>query len=131
MDQPFETRLSDPLGIRGSGSIVLAADSQPDLLPWLKQPKTKKFMGKQDQLAVIAAGLAARRAGLTEEDLRIRTGIYLCVGYIPFERQEIEKIARNSSRNGEFTMDLFSTTGFEEVSPLLTFRCLPNMPIFH
>ena len=88
-------------------------------------------MGKQDQLAVIAAGLAAKSAGMSDEDLRMKTGLYLCVGYIPFERQEIETIAKNSSSNGEFSMELFSTKGFEEVNPLLTFRCLPNMPIFH
>ncbi|MGH9856483.1 MAG: beta-ketoacyl synthase N-terminal-like domain-containing protein, partial [Acidobacteriota bacterium] len=89
------------------------------------------FMGKQDQLAVIAAGMAARDAGLSEKDLRCKTGIYLCVGYIPFEQQDIESIARNSTIDGKFSMDLFSTKGFEQVNPLLTFRCLPNMPIFH
>lgn len=131
MDQPFETRLSHPLKLSGTGSIVVTSDSEIDVLPWLKYRKMKKFMGKQDELAVIASGLAARNAQLSEEDLRSRTGLYLCVGFIPFERQEIETIARNSSDNGTFSMDLFSTKGFDEVNPLLTFRCLPNMPIFH
>jgi hypothetical protein len=131
MDPTFETRLPHPLKLRGTGSIVVAPDSQIDVLPWLKYRKMKKFMGKQDELAVIASGLAARNAHLTEEDLRTKTGLYLCVGFIPFERQEIETIARNSSDNGTFSMNLFSTKGFDEVNPLLTFRCLPNMPIFH
>ena len=130
MDAKSDIEFSNPLTLIGSGSVV--AERGPlNIAPWLKQPKMKKFMGKQDQLAVIAAGLAAREAGLSEDDLRLRTGIYLCVGYIPFEQEDIESIARNSSRNGEFSMELFSTTGFQEVNPLLTFRCLPNMPIFH
>src|SRR5688572_29797121 len=108
MDPTFETRFSDPLTVFGTGSIVLSSDANVDVLPWLKQRKMKKFMGKQDQLAVIAAGVAAQDAGLSEEQLRCRTGIYLCVGYIPFERMEIETIARNSSSNGKFSMDLFS-----------------------
>jgi 3-oxoacyl-(acyl-carrier-protein) synthase len=135
MDSTSETQLSDPIALRGIGTIVVPPEasfsSSVDVLPWLKSRKMRKFMGKQDQLAVIAAGLAAREAGLSEDDLRSRTGIYLCVGYIPFERAEIEVIARNSTRNGQFSMELFSTKGFEEVNPLLTFRCLPNMPIFH
>jgi hypothetical protein len=131
MDPTFETRLPHPLKLRGTGSIVVGQDSHIDVLPWLKYRKMKKFMGKQDELAVIASGLAARNATLSEEDLRTKTGLYLCVGFIPFERQEIETIARNSSDNGTFSMDLFSTKGFDEVNPLLTFRCLPNMPIFH
>ena len=131
MDPAFETRLPHPLKLRGTGSIVVGPDSQIDVLPWLKYRKMKKFMGKQDELAVIASGLAARNAHLSEEELRTKTGLYLCVGFIPFERQEIETIARNSSDNGTFSMDLFSTKGFDEVNPLLTFRCLPNMPIFH
>ncbi|MCI0412070.1 hypothetical protein L0222_04615 [bacterium] len=131
MDAAFETRLSHPLRLRGTGSIVLAPDSEIDVAPWLKHRKMKKFMGKQDELAVIASGLAARNAQLSEEELRTKTGLFLCVGFIPFERQEIETIARNSSDNGTFSMDLFSTKGFDEVNPLLTFRCLPNMPIFH
>jgi 3-oxoacyl-(acyl-carrier-protein) synthase len=131
MDSTSEARFPHPLKIRGTGSIVAAPDSQIDVLPWLKHRKMKKFMGKQDELAVIASGLAARNAQLTDEDLRTKTGLYLCVGFIPFERQEIETIARNSTDNGKFSMDLFSTKGFDEVNPLLTFRCLPNMPIFH
>jgi hypothetical protein len=131
MDPTFETRFPHPLKLRGTGSIVAAQDSEIDVLPWLKYRKMKKFMGKQDELAVTACGLAARNARLSEEDLRTKTGLYLCVGFIPFERQEIETIARNSSDSGSFSMDLFSTKGFDEVNPLLTFRCLPNMPIFH
>lgn len=131
MDPAFETRLPHPLKLRGTGSIVVARDSEIDVLPWLRYRKMKKFMGKQDELAVIAAGLAVRDARLSEEDLRTKTGLYLCVGFIPFERREIETIASNSSDNGKFSMDLFSTKGFDEVNPLLTFRCLPNMPIFH
>jgi 3-oxoacyl-(acyl-carrier-protein) synthase len=106
-------------------------DDPLDVSSWLKSRKSLKFMGKQDLLALRAAGLAVQEAGLPEETLRQRTGIYLSVGYIPFERSNVESLARNSSQNGRFSMDLFSTAALGEVNPLLTFRCLPNMPIFH
>ncbi len=134
MDTSSETGFPDPIVVTGIGSVVISPASrspQPDVLPWLRSRKTRKFMGLQDQLAVIAAGLAAQKAGLSENELQHKTGVYLCVGYIPFEREDIEAIARNSILNGEFSMERFSTAGFDQVNPLLTFRCLPNMPIFH
>jgi len=105
--------------------------AEREVTPWLKSRKMRKFMGMQDQLAVVAAGLAARDAALDDRTLQERTGLYMCVGHIPFERSQIEAIARGSIEGGEFCMERFSTTAFERVNPLLTFRCLPNMPAFH
>jgi 3-oxoacyl-(acyl-carrier-protein) synthase len=105
--------------------------AQREVMPWLKSKKMRKFMGKQDQLAVAAAGRAAKDAALDERTLQERTGIYMCVGHIPFERAQLEAIARGSIQGDEFCMERFSTTAFERVNPLLTFRCLPNMPAFH
>ena len=102
------------------------------MLPWLRSRKMRKYMGKQDELAVIAAGSALRMAGIAPPALDAsRIGVYLCVGYIPFERADIDALTRGSMRDGAFSMELFSTVGVEQVNPLLTFRCLPNMPIFH
>lgn len=101
-----------------------------EVLPWLKSRKMRKFMGKQDELAVVAAGRALRNAGAEVKD-GSRIGVYLCVGYIPFERADIDAITAGSLRDGRFSMEQFSTVGIEQVNPLLTFRCLPNMPAFH
>ncbi len=135
MDRAPENGNEKPVVATGLGRIVLSADRENDdgfdVTPWLKSPKTRKFMGKQDQLAVIAAGRALRGAGVDEASLPHRAGIYLCVGYIPFERQDLEPMVRDSTVSGRFCMERFSTEGVEQVNPLLTFRCLPNMPIFH
>src|SRR6185295_18256557 len=37
----------------------------------------------------------------------------------------------SSIADGAFSMKRFSTDAFSALSPLLTFRCLPNMPAFH
>ena len=115
----------------GSAGEDPASCAEREVMPWLKSKKMRKFMGKQDQLAVAAAGRAARDAALDERTLQERAGLYMCVGHIPFERSHIEAIARGSVRGGEFCMERFSTAAFERVNPLLTFRCLPNMPAFH
>lgn len=125
--------------VTGAASTVLPEQSPADATlaaqresaPWLKNKKMRKFMGKQDHLAVTTASQASAAAKLDEAALQSRTGLFLCVGYIPFEQSEIEAIARNSTQDGDFSMERFSTEGFGQVNPLLTFRCLPNMPIFH
>ncbi|APV50707.1 hypothetical protein BWI17_14045 [Betaproteobacteria bacterium GR16-43] len=105
-------------------------DTMSAVVPFLRVPKTRKFMGKQDRMAVIAAGRALAGVDLPAE-ARIRTGFYLAVGFIPFERPEIETLAEHSAEAGAFSMARFSGEAIHRVNPLLTFRCLPNMPMFH
>ena len=133
MDAPTQSDVPDPIVVTGSGSCVLAPGQAGALnvLPFLKSRKMRKFMGKQDQLAVVAASLSLQGRELSAEALRERTGIYITVGYIPFERDDIEAMAWHSVEDGSFSMQRFSTDGIEQVNPLLTFRCLPNMPAFH
>ena len=124
----------DSLVVTGLGAHLIPRQGPAldgEVLPWLKSRKMRKYMGKQDELAVIAAGEALRMAGAAAGDAKERVGVYLCVGYIPFERADIEALTSHSIRGGRFSMELFSTEGIEQVNPLLTFRCLPNMPIFH
>ena len=142
--------------VTGLGAEVLErAEQKIDVLPWLLTKKMRKFMGKQDMLAVVAAGRCLANAGLpapaqeeadpargersrqTEREAleafrRDRMGVYLSVGYIPFERGDIDGLAISSvDQNGEFSMERFGKDALLEVNPLLAFRCLPNMPIFH
>ena len=46
-------------------------------------------MGPQEALAVVAAGRALESAGLAGKALGERAGLYLAVGYIPFEAQDL------------------------------------------
>lgn len=108
---------------------ALGAPSDP--LPWLRVRKNRKLMGLQDDLAVVAAGRALESAGLAGASLGERAGLYVAVGSLPFERTEIDAILAASVEDGRFSMERFSTRALAAVSPLLTFRCLPNMPAFH
>lgn len=118
----------------GLGHVILSgADERAcDPMPYLRQRKNRKFMGLQDDLAVVAAGRALASAGLAGAALGERAGLYLVVGYIPFEERDIADLVEHSlDADGALSMAVFSTIGFGSVSPLLTFRCLPNMPGFH
>lgn len=134
MDPQSQTGTPDPLVVTGTGHSLSGRDATSgsgDVTPWIKSRKTLKFMGKQDKLAVQAAGLALQTARVDETVLKRRTGLYVAVGFIPFEKEDIDPLAENSSDQGRFSMELFSTKAMPQVNPLLTFRCLSNMPAFH
>lgn len=113
--------------VTGCGHVV---GPDCDSTPALKSRKMRKFMGRQDELAVIAAVRAVETAALPKA-LGERCGLYLSVGFIPFESADLAMLVEASSAAGRFSMEQFSTTAFRSLSPLLTFRCLPNMPAFH
>jgi 3-oxoacyl-(acyl-carrier-protein) synthase len=127
MDKGARSIAGDTLVVTGLGHVVSAPC---DPTPYLKVRKNRKFMGVQDDLAVVAAGLALKQAGLASE-LGERVGLYLAVGYIPFEQSDIDQLLENSIDDGRLSMQRLSTTGYSQLNPLLTFRCLSNMPAFH
>ena len=128
MDQRFRDPCYDSLAITGIGHVL----STPcDPRPWLKVKKNRKFMGAQDDLALVSAGRALESAGLLGVSLGERAGLYLAVGYIPFEEEDIDSLLEVSADSEGFCMERFSTEGYDAVNPLLTFKCLSNMPAFH
>jgi 3-oxoacyl-(acyl-carrier-protein) synthase len=88
-------------------------------------------MGGQDHLAVCAAGRALESAGLEQSKLGPSAGLFLAVGFIPFERADINALIAGSLEGERLSLRRFGTDGFAAVNPLLTFRCLPNMPAYH
>ena len=50
--------------LTGAGSVVLARGDAIDPLPYVRVRKSRKFMGLQDDLAVVACGRALESAGL-------------------------------------------------------------------
>ena len=119
--------------VTGLGDAVLDAGSEAvcNARSYLKTRKTRKYMGQQDHLAVVAAGRSLEAAALSGNELGERAGLYLSVGYIPFEQTDIDRLYVGSLVDGEFDPAAFSVDGFESIRPTLTFRCLPNMPAFH
>ena len=102
-----------------------------DPTPYLKVRKSRKYMGKQDELAVSAAGAALATAGLAGAPLGPRAGLFMAVGHIAFEREDIDRILDGSLVDGRVSMPRFSAEGYVSANPLLTFRCLSNMPAYH
>jgi hypothetical protein len=128
MDQGPEATAANSVIISGVGCAVgMPCPSER----YLKTPKSRKFMGKQDHLAVCAAGRALESAGLNADVLGPKAGLFLSVGFIPFERADIDALIAGSMEGDRISMRRFGTDGFSAVNPLMTFRCLPNMPAYH
>lgn len=127
MDKGSRTVAGDPLIITGLGHVLGPADPTP----YLKSRKSRKFMGPQDEMAVVATGLALASAGLGVGSLGERAGLFLAVGYIPFEKADLDALLDASTVDGSMSLARFSTDGIHAINPLLAFRCLPNMPAFH
>lgn len=136
MDQGSALALPDPLAAGALARFALtgrgaAVGPDADPTPYLKVRKSRKFMGVQDELAVTAAGRALESAGLLGRPLLGRLGVYLAVGYIPFEQADIDRLMESSQEGSVLSLRRFSTDGFQSANPLLTFRCLCNMPAYH
>lgn len=117
--------------VTGAASVVLSPGERTvDPSPHLRVAKTRKFMGVQDDLALVAAARAIKDAGLSTP-LGERAGLYVAVGYIPFEERDVTPVLEGSLVDGAFSMAAFAGGGYQRAHPLLTFRCLPNMPAFH
>lgn len=97
----------------------------------LSDKKVFKLMSKQDLLAVGAAQRAVGLSGLLKESLLHETGIYLAVGSVAFEREPLQALYENSVSAGKTDYLKFTSEGFHAMNPLLTFKTLPNMPLFH
>ncbi|MGC4095255.1 MAG: beta-ketoacyl synthase N-terminal-like domain-containing protein [Polyangiaceae bacterium] len=119
--------------VTGAASLIRAGndDAPLDPSPYLLHKETRKFMGTQDDLAVLTAGLALARAGIGKAELGERAGLFAVVGYIPFNHADIAPVLAASVEGDRFSMQRFSNGGFQQAHPLLTFRCLPNMPAYH
>jgi 3-oxoacyl-[acyl-carrier-protein] synthase II len=126
--------------ITGAGTILLGSggtDTACDPTAFLRVRKSKKFMGTQDDLAVVATARALASADLASPPPE-RTGVFLAVGYIPFREEDIgpvldASLTETDARSGQRAFDVrrFGAGGFQRAHPLLTFRCLPNMPAYH
>lgn len=111
--------------VTGLGQVTGACDVRPHLV----NPKLRKFMGPQDALAVTAAARALEAAG--RPPLGERAGLFIAVGHLPFEQEDIDRLLEGSLQDGAFSMPAFAEGGYHAVNPLVTFRCLSNMPAFH
>ncbi|MDH5492094.1 MAG: hypothetical protein OEY14_09075 [Myxococcales bacterium] len=119
--------------LTGAGHIVLGpggSEEEADPIPYLRDRKSRKYMGLQDEMAVVAAGRALHRAGL-EAPLGEDVGLFLAVGLIPFRYADIQRVVEASLVDDHFSLERFASEGYARARPLIAFRCLPNMPAHH
>ncbi len=101
-----------------------------DARPFLRTPKLRKLLGPWDHLAVLAASRAIEAAGLPKS-LGERAGLYVVVGHVPAQKENMEALIEGSlDENGEFSGKLHARGGYLNFNPIWTFRSLTNAPAF-
>jgi len=96
------------------------------------QKKMIKVMSRDIQLAVAAADLATRDAGLETGKIDpTRIGVNLGAGLINADIQELRPALVSSVRNGSFSQQAFGAEGMCELFPLWLLKFLPNMLACH
>ncbi|MDP3278569.1 MAG: beta-ketoacyl synthase N-terminal-like domain-containing protein [Deltaproteobacteria bacterium] len=122
--------------VTGAAAVCPAPDDDfgavVDPLPYLRVRKSRKYLAPQDDLATVAAGRALASAHLSPSALGARAGLAICVGFLSFDERDVDPVLRISvDSDGAFDMRRFISEGMRKTHPLLTFRCLPNMPAYH
>jgi 3-oxoacyl-[acyl-carrier-protein] synthase II len=96
---------------------------------FLKNRKALKMMARDIQLAVAAASLAARDAGIYDgvKD-PIRLGVSMGAGLIPTELDELAAgVATSIDGEKRFDLKVFGKEGLARIYPLWLLKYLPNM----
>src|SRR5687767_15958754 len=95
----------------GWHAIVLPDDGRVDSSKYLREKKSRKYMGLQDELAVACVGNALAHAALSPSGAR--TGLYAAVGYIPFREPDIAPVLDGSLVDGAFSLKRFAARSEE------------------
>ncbi|MCB9536327.1 MAG: hypothetical protein H6704_08685 [Myxococcales bacterium] len=97
---------------------------------WLTRKKDLKLMARPNQLAVAAARLAVRDAGLGDADLT-DAGLYLGVGREPGSVDDVLPAVAHSLVDGALSLDQLVAQGMGWMNPLSSLKTLPNMSVAH
>jgi 3-oxoacyl-[acyl-carrier-protein] synthase II len=129
-----DTAASAPEGFDAAlfGCPVCAAIRDFDVTPHVSDPKMIRLMNRDAQLAVAAARCALQNAGIrigTECDPG-RIGLFGAAGMAGLALAEVSPMLRASvTPEGRFDLNRFGQAGRRAVSPTLSFKILPNMPV--
>ncbi len=106
--------------------------------------KATKVMARDIELAVIAADLAVRDAGLvtpgTDPDAAtsggrtydaVRSGCHIGAGLIAADTDELTAALATSSQGGVFDLHHWGAEGMQQLTPLWLLKYLPNMLACH
>ena len=120
---PFGTSVACP---------VFAPVADFDAAEHFPDNKTLRLMNRDAQMAVVAARLAMRDAGLTPGELYPAEDIalYGATGLCGMPPAEIAGLLRNAAaEDGSLDLERFGQVALRRIRPVLSFKILANMPI--
>ena len=105
----------------------------PDFRPdeHVPEPKAVRLMNRDTQLAVAAARLAMRDAGVTAGATypADQIALYGATGMAGLPLAEVAPLVKYAASDGRFDARLFGAVTLKRVRPVLSFKILSNMPI--
>jgi len=105
----------------------------PDFRPeqHVPEPKAVRLMNRDTLLAVAAAGLAMRDAGVTagKTYLGEDVALYGATGMAGLPLAEVSPLVKHAASDGRFDPRRFGEVALKRVRPVLSFKILSNMPM--
>jgi len=128
-----ETAARRPTGFDPAPFSCALCAEIPDFQPeqHVPEPKAVRLMNRDTQLAVAAARLAMRDAGVTVgatyagEDI----ALYGATGMAGLPLAEVAPLVKHAAPDGCFDPRQFGAVALKRVRPVLSFKILSNMPI--
>ena len=120
---PFGTSVACP---------VFAPVADFDAAEYFPDNKTLRLMNRDAQMAVVAARLAMRDAGLVPGELypAEEIALYGATGLCGMPPAEIAGLLRNAAAaDGSLDLERFGQVALRRIRPVLSFKILANMPI--
>lgn len=95
------------------------------VIGYLRNRKLRKYFSRETSVAVVCAARLLEGESLPQE-----TPFYYAAGLLAYEEYGLPKLVGNSmSDEGRFSTQRFVEVGLVGISPLTSFKCLPNMAL--
>ena len=129
-----DSAAAPPTGFDATAFICPVCAQVRDFVPqtYISEAKLMRLMGRDSQLAVAAARMALKDAGVTSGITYAAEDICLfgATGLAGLALREVEPLLRVSSGpSGQLDPSRFGDAGLRAVSPILSFKILSNMPL--
>jgi 3-oxoacyl-(acyl-carrier-protein) synthase len=126
--------------INGTAPSFLASSTCPlhapvsdfDAEKYFPENKTLRLMSRDAQMAVIAARLAIKDAGLLPDELypSEKIALYGATGLSGMQTGEIARLVCDAAAaDGSLDLENFGRVALKRIRPVLSFKILANMPI--
>jgi len=105
--------------------VFFAGNEKIPVSHHLKNRKLQKYFNRETSVAIVCSSMLLKDNGIPAN-----TPFYYAAGLLRFEEYGLPKLTNNSlTDEGKFSQQLFIDIGVAGISPLTSFKFLPNMTL--